>query len=64
MLNRGHKRSVVSPAQIEDLLGVPVMMNFSNDYQGVHRALQSGRAVDQTTELGKQFIGTRQRHPG
>lgn len=56
LLNRGHKRSVVSPAQIEDLLGVPVMMNFSNDYQGVHRALQSGRAVDQTTELGKQFI--------
>jgi len=55
LLNRSHKRSVVSPAQIEDLLGVPVMMNFSNDYQGVHRALQSGRAVDPASELGRQF---------
>jgi len=55
LLNRGHKRSLVSPAQIEDLLGVPVMMNFTNDYQGVHRALQSGRSVEANSELGKQF---------
>lgn len=55
LLNRSHKRSVVSPAQIEALLGVPVLMNFSNDYYGVHRALQSGKAVQSSSELGRQF---------
>ncbi|MBI5086127.1 MAG: hypothetical protein HZB13_16200 [Acidobacteria bacterium] len=57
LLNRAHKRSLVTPEQIEDLLGVPVMMSFANDYQGVHRALQNGRAVDPNTELGRQFAG-------
>lgn len=55
LLNRSHKRSLVSAAQIEDLLGVSVLTSLSNDYHGVHRALQSGRAVDQSSELGKQF---------
>lgn len=55
LLNRSHKRGLVSPQQIETLLGAPVMMNFANDYQGVHKALQAGRGVDPTTELGRQF---------
>ena len=55
LLNRSHKRSVVSPAQIENLLGAPVMMNFANDYQGVHKALQAGKGVESNTELGRQF---------
>jgi len=55
LLNRSHKRSLVSAAQIEDLLGVSVLCSLSNDYHGVHRALQAGRAVDQSSELGKQF---------
>ena len=28
---------------------------LSNDYQGVHRALQTGRCVEQGSELGRQF---------
>jgi len=55
LLNRAQKRSLISPEQIESLLGVPVMMQFPNDYQGVHRALQLGKPVDSTSELGKQF---------
>lgn len=55
LLNRAHKRAVVSPAQIEELLGIPVAMTFPNDYQGVHRALTMGRNVESSTELGKQF---------
>lgn len=55
LLNRSHKRSLVSAAQIEDLLGVNVLASLSNDYHGVHRALQAGRAVDQSSELGRQF---------
>jgi len=55
LLNRAQKKSVISPAQIEGLLGVPVHMSFVNDYQGIHRALQAGKPVDPSSELGKQF---------
>ncbi len=55
LLNRYHRRSLVSPAQIESLLGVPIAFTFQNDYQGVHAALQDGRAVEPASELGKQF---------
>jgi pilus assembly protein CpaE len=55
LLNRCQKRPLISPQQIEQLLGLPVHMTFPNDYQGVHRALTFGRWVDSTTELGKQF---------
>jgi len=55
LLNRHHKKSLVSPSQIEGLLGVPIAFTFQNDYQGVHAALQDGRAVEPNSELGKQF---------
>lgn len=55
LLNRSQKRSIITPQQIEQLLGLPVMMTFPNDYLGVHRALTLGRAVDADSELGKQF---------
>ena len=55
LLNRCQKRPLISPQQIEQLLGLPVHMTFPNDYQGVHRALTFGRWVEHTTELGKQF---------
>jgi Flp pilus assembly CpaE family ATPase len=57
LLNRSQKRSLITNEQIEGLLGVPVMLNLSNDYQGVHRALQAGRAVESNSELGRQFVG-------
>ncbi|MBL8210112.1 MAG: hypothetical protein JNK87_05345 [Bryobacterales bacterium] len=55
LLNRCQKRAVVSPAQVEDLLQQPVLMTFANDYQGVHRAMTAGKAVDAGSELGRQF---------
>jgi pilus assembly protein CpaE len=55
LLNRCQKRPLISPAQVEQLLGVPLAMIFPNDYQGVQRALTLGRAVDSNTELGRQF---------
>lgn len=55
MLNRFHRKSLVTPSQIESLLGVPIAFTFQNDYQGVHAALQDGRAVEPASELGKQF---------
>lgn len=55
LLNRCHKRPMITPEQIEELIGVPVQMTFPNDYQGVHRALTFGRWVEANSELGKQF---------
>ncbi len=55
LLNRCQKRPLISPDQVEQLLGMPVTMTFPNDYQGVHRALTLGRWVEPASELGKQF---------
>ncbi len=55
LLNRCQKRSLITPQQIEQLLGLPVHMTFPNDYQGVQRALTEGRWVDPQGDLGKQF---------
>jgi pilus assembly protein CpaE len=54
LLNRCQKRPVISPAQIESLLGLPVQMTFPNDYQCVTKALADGRHIDVNSELGKQ----------
>jgi pilus assembly protein CpaE len=55
LLNRSQKRPIISPAHIEQLLGVPVYQEFPNDYRGVHEALTSGREISMESELGKQF---------
>ncbi len=60
LLNRCPKRSLISPQQIEQLLGVPIYMTFPNDYQGVQRAMTAGRWVDSTSELGRQFTSLAQ----
>jgi len=54
LLTRCQKRPLITPQQIEQLLGLPVLMTSPNDYQGVHRALTFGRWVDVSSELGKQ----------
>lgn len=55
LLNRSHRKSLISPAQIEDLMGVKVYQSLPNDYQGVHRAVHAGKAVEPGSELGKCF---------
>lgn len=55
LLNRCQKRPMISPEQIEQLLGLPVFMTFPNDYHGVQRALTMGRWVEPNSDLGKQF---------
>jgi Flp pilus assembly CpaE family ATPase len=55
LVNRAQKRSVINASQIEQLLRIPVQQTFPNDYNGVQRALQNGKAVDPTSDLGKQF---------
>jgi Flp pilus assembly CpaE family ATPase len=60
LLNRCPKRSLITPQQIEQLLGVPIYMTFANDYQGVQRAMTAGRWVEQGSELGRQFTSLAQ----
>ena len=55
LVNRCQKRPMITPQQIEQLLGLPVHMTLPNDYHGVQRALTLGRCVDPTSDLGKQF---------
>jgi len=55
LLNRCQKRPLITPQQIEQLLGLPVYMTFPNDYQGVQRAMTAGHWVESGMELGKQF---------
>ena len=60
LLNRCPKRSLISPQQIEQLLGVPIYMTFPNDYQGVQRAMTAGQWVEPNSELGRQFTALAQ----
>jgi pilus assembly protein CpaE len=55
VLNRSTKRDVVSPAEIEGLLGVPVGTILPNDYCGIHQALASGKPLADDGELGRRL---------
>ncbi len=55
VVNRVTNRPVITPEQIEQILGLPVSLTLPNDYNGVHRALTAGRAIDSNTELGRGF---------
>jgi pilus assembly protein CpaE len=60
LLNRCQKRPMITPAQIQELVGVPVYMTFPNDYQAVQRALTAGRYLDPSSDLGKKFTSLAQ----
>ena len=55
VLNRMHKHPLFSKDQVEDLLGVPVVRVFANDYQAVNRAVETGKLLEPDSELGKTF---------
>ena len=55
VLNRVSKQSLLTPQQVQDVLGVPVMHNFVNDYLAVNRATTAGEFVDPKSKLGRQF---------
>jgi pilus assembly protein CpaE len=55
LLNRAGKRALVSSADIQKLIGLPVAMEIPNDYRGVHQALQDAKPVDAGSDIGKRF---------
>ncbi|MEQ1887068.1 MAG: hypothetical protein ABL967_18545 [Bryobacteraceae bacterium] len=55
VLNRVHKKPLFTAKQVEDLLGVPVLQVFANDYHGVNRAVNTATTLTPNSEMGKQF---------
>lgn len=55
ILNRCQKKAVFGKDQVEEILGVPVLRTFPNDYVGVSRAMTAGKVVDAGSELGKSY---------
>jgi pilus assembly protein CpaE len=56
VLNRASKNALLTPAQVEEVLGEPVTYSFSNDYLGLGRALATSKWLSPDSDLGKQFI--------
>jgi pilus assembly protein CpaE len=55
ILNRSLKKALISKKQVEDLLGMPVLATFPNDYLRVNKAMTDGKWVDPASDLGKSF---------
>ena len=55
VLNRCSRKPLFTKEQVEDVLGVPVLRTFGNDYMGVNRAVTNGHSVEPESELGRQF---------
>jgi pilus assembly protein CpaE len=55
VLNRVQKKAIFTKAQVEEILGVPVVKTFPNDYHGVNRALTQGTCIEPGSEMGKAF---------
>ena len=55
VLNRMRKNPLFSRAQVEELLGQPVVRVFPNDYLAVNHAVEEGKLLDAGTELGQSF---------
>ena len=53
LMNRQVRRSSISTADVEQLVGAPVDMSFVNDYAGVSRAISDGKPLE-GSELARQ----------
>ncbi len=56
VLNRMHKKPLFGKAQVEDILGIPVLATLPNDYHGVNRSTAQGTVVDLSSELGQTYM--------
>jgi pilus assembly protein CpaE len=53
VLNRCQKKAFFTKQQVEELLGMPVLAMFPNDYHGVTRAMTAGTFIESKSELAK-----------
>lgn len=57
LLNRVDQQLGVPPERVENLLGVPILRTFSNHYNTVCKAIESGSCVPPKSALGREFAG-------
>jgi pilus assembly protein CpaE len=55
VLNRMAKKPLFTPAQVAEIVGVPVIASVTNDYPAITEATASGSFVEVKSDLGKQF---------
>jgi len=55
ILNRVHKKPLLTKEQVENVVGVPVVESFGNDYTAVNNAMADGKVIAPDSDLGKQF---------
>jgi pilus assembly protein CpaE len=56
ILNRcDNKKALLKKSEIEELLELPVVQMFTNDYQGVGDAINAGTWIDPNAKMGKLF---------
>jgi pilus assembly protein CpaE len=53
VMNRCHKKPLFTKAQVEELLGLPVVQTFPNDYNGINKAMTAGKWIDPESEIGQ-----------
>ena len=53
VLNRTSKRSDVTVAELESMLGVPVYVTLADDFDRLHEAFSEGRLIDSSSALGQ-----------
>lgn len=53
VMNRCNKKPLFTKAQVEELLGVPVVETFPNDYNGINKAMTAGKWIDADSEIGE-----------
>ena len=54
VLNRVSKKPLFTREQVEELVGLPVVRTFSNDYFAVSRATTNGLCLEADSLIGKQ----------
>jgi pilus assembly protein CpaE len=55
VLNRCQKKALFNKEQVQEILGLPVLKMFPNDYHGVNKAMTAGSFVDPKSDLGKSM---------
>jgi pilus assembly protein CpaE len=55
ILNRAQRNPLIPSSEIEKMIGLPVAIEFPNDYKGVHKAFTEAKPIDPSSELGKRF---------
>jgi pilus assembly protein CpaE len=55
VMNRCLKKPLFSKTQVEELLGLPVIQAFPNDYALVNKAMTAGTWIDEESDMGRQF---------